>query len=981
MNDQLYFSAARRFITLFIGIILSFFMVESYAQNKFEYLYRKNLTYEQRVRLGEQHFEINGEYRGNGYKQFERWKYWSRRSLNERGMIIEADQIDREISAFQAKNSKNGTQNAISGNLVEMGPMSTTNTSTWSSHLGRLTSISVANGNHNHIIVSAPSGGVWKTTNNGGSWTPIFDQMNTLNVYATEISHANSQHYFVGTDGSGIFRSLDGGVSWSTTTGIDAGDRINTITMHPTTSTTLYATGEFSGKLYRSTNSGANWATVFTSSFRLYDLEFKPGDSNTIYVSGWGEIYISTDNGATWPTPVSAPFAGAEPIMMAVTPANTDYIYALAATGGGFHAVYRSTDSGASWFTRSNNSSGTNNILTYNQGQLGGQAPRDMDIEVSPTNSEEVHVAGVETWKSTNGGSSWAKSTDWTVTEDPLPFIHADIDQLTYVTVGNVHRLYAATDGGIFYSDNGAVNWVDITQGIGTRQFYRIGASKTDVDRVVGGSQDNGAGIIRGGVWYDWLGADGMETFVDKNNANIIYGTTQRGGLNRSNDGGNSRIALPKPPNENNGSWVTPFEQDPTSANVIYAGYKQLHRSADGGSTWQTISNFNLTGVGTDTTLSEVKIAPSDNNTIYACYSNRMFRTTDGGTNWTPLNFPIGFFQINFITVHPTISNRLIITLSGGDGGAKFLESNDGGNIWTNITGNLPNIGAQCAVYEADAMDGIYVGMNPGLYYKNNTSGGNWTNVGNNLPNVSVTELEIQQNTLYVGTYGRGLWKAPLGGVTNVCGDYVATGLPLQIPDNVPTGVTSTINVTATGSITDVNIKNLSGTHSYIGDLIFTLKSPAGTIVTLIDRDCNDARYQDFNVGLDDAAAGALPCPYVGGVTAKPVGNLSDFNGQSPTGEWVLTVSDNFEEDAGSLEGWTLEICVSGGGVPCPSTIAVNELAIASGTYQAGVQLTSSGTVPNGNNVFFRAGNNVELQPNFAVQSTAIFEARIGGCQ
>ena len=850
------------------GVAL-FFMIFSFqttihAQAKFDYQNRTDLSFEERVRLGALHFERSGKFRGNGFKQFERWKYWSARSLDANGNVISPEQINAEVRKFQAENP---IQSAISGPLTEMGPKSATNTSTWSSHLGRLAWIAVEPGNLSHILVGAPSGGAWKTLNNGGTWTPIFDNATDMDVYAVEISHANSQHYFIGTRGDGIYYSTNGGTTWTKSTGITAGEWISMIAMHPTNANILYATGQrfdnnllLQGHLYRSINGGVTWTVVLVDGVAgLYDVEFKPGDPNFIYVGAVGGIWRSTDGGVIFNFH-GASFPGAGVMMMAVTPANAEYVYALAETGGGFHAVYRSTNSGATWTTRSDNTMGDNNILTYTQTDLGGQAPRDMDIEVSPTNVDEVHVAGVETWKSTNGAATWVQSTDWNLGEFTIPFIHADIDQLTYVSVGATHRLFAATDGGIFYSDNGATNWSDITQGIGTRQFYRIGASKTEVDRVVGGSQDNGGGIIRGGMWYDWLGADGMETFVDKNNANTIYGTTQRGSMYKSLDGGNTIFSqLPKPLGENNGSWVTPFEQDPVLANTVYVGFKQVYRSIDGGFTWVPISNFNLAGVGTDTTLMELKIAASDNNTIYAAYGGRMYRTTNGGAIWTQLFFPVAFAQINFITVHPTTSNRLIVALSGAAGGQKFYESTNGGTNWNDISTNLPNVPAQCAIYEGDATDGIYVGMNPGMYYKNNASGGNWTNAGNNLPNVSVTEFEIENNTLYVATYGRGLWKASLGAAatytwTGATGTNWMTGTNWSsgnVPDNtnaviipnvandpiILNGQTANVNaitIQANGSLTVQNGGTLnSATSNFTVDAAGLFTAEIGSMVNI----------------------------------------------------------------------------------------------------------------------------------------------------
>jgi subtilisin-like proprotein convertase family protein len=215
----------------------------------------------------------------------------------------------------------------------------------------------------------------------------------------------------------------------------------------------------------------------------------------------------------------------------------------------------------------------------------------------------------------------------------------------------------------------------------------------------------------------------------------------------------------------------------------------------------------------------------------------------------------------------------------------------------------------------------------------------------------------------------------------NVCTDYPATNLNLNIPDNAPAGVQSMINVPTGGTIADVNIKNLNGTHTWIGDLDFTLQSPMGTVVNLIADRCNDNDDDDFNINLDDQAANPLSCPYNLGNTEQPENPLSVLNGQNPSGNWTLTVIDDAEGDTGMLQGWTLEICVSGGGGNCPPTRAVDDNPIAGGTFQAGTQLTSMGTIGAGNNVLFRAGNNVELKPNFDMGPNAILEIRIEGCQ
>ncbi len=213
------------------------------------------------------------------------------------------------------------------------------------------------------------------------------------------------------------------------------------------------------------------------------------------------------------------------------------------------------------------------------------------------------------------------------------------------------------------------------------------------------------------------------------------------------------------------------------------------------------------------------------------------------------------------------------------------------------------------------------------------------------------------------------------------CTDYMATDVPVNIPGNITGDITSTINVATGGVITDINIKNLTGTHTYVGDLTFTLTSPENTSVVLIENKCNDDNT-GFNINLDDQAAIVeVSCPLSDGHTERPDNPLSAFNGENPMGNWTLTINDNFDEDGGSLSAWTLEICIQSNGGDCPTNRMVDDTPIATGTYQAGTQLTSKGTVATGSNVTFRAGNNVQLNPDFITQTNATLEIRIEGCQ
>ena len=144
-------------------------------------------------------------------------------------------------------------------------------------------------------------------------------------------------------------------------------------------------------------------------------------------------------------------------------------------------------------------------------------------------------------------------------------------------------KVYVASDGGIFISTDGGISFDDKTTGLGIRQFYRISASTTTVGKVAGGSQDNGTGIMReDSIWYDFMGADGMEPLIMTHDDDIVIGSIQFGQLNKSNNAGGSLTGISQTQGGNNGEWITPLERDPNQGNTIYQGKNQLYKSTNG---------------------------------------------------------------------------------------------------------------------------------------------------------------------------------------------------------------------------------------------------------------------------------------------------------------------------------------------------------------------------------------------------------------
>ena len=722
------------------------------------------------IETAEAYFEGKDKGRGSGYKQFKRWEYNAIRSVKENGFLPSIPEQLSELQRYNAYlNETASSRQALNDNWQELGPSSWSATTSWNPGVGRITGIAIDPANEDHIIIGANTGGVWRTVDGGQNWLPLGDTFTNLTVYSVAMHPTNSNTYYFGSGNGLIFESTDAGATWSPK-GSAGNDYVNKIVINPTNTDMMFATSDYSG-IYRSVDAGNSWTKVVASESYGYDIEFKPNDVSTVYVTGTG-FHKSTDGGATFTT---IPGFNGGVKMIGVSEDDPDRVYLLEANGGSFGAFYVSTDSGSS-FTELNHSG--RNYFGYdtNGFESGGQAPRDMDVAVNPSNADEVHIAGVLTWRSLNGGVDFTCTSDWipnAAANANIGYCHADVDLLMFYG----ETLYTGTDGGIFKAENTtnltANYYEDITTGIGIRQFYRIGISQSANVVVTGGSQDNGTSFYTEAAgWRDWLGADGMEGFIDKNNTNVMYGTTQGGQLYRTDNAASTYTGLSEP-GQGGGNWVTPFEQDPIVTNTVYVGYNRIHKSANKGNTWTTISqNFG-------SNIEELKIAPSNNQIMYATNGGSVYKTEDGGASNWELMMNLGG-TISSIAVHPTKPYKIAVATTGN---LKVYVSNDGGDTWENYKLNLPNFSARAVVWDDNGADGLYLGMNYGIYYIDEGLT-EWQPFSNNLPNVIVNELEVNTvtGTLYAGTYGRGLWVSPLAeaSVLGTSDNAFASGIVLH---------------------------------------------------------------------------------------------------------------------------------------------------------------------------------------------------------
>lgn len=738
----------------------------SYAQEYVRLMESENANFYDVQKAFNEHWDGKKYEKGKGWKQFKRWEYFMEPRVNSAGIIANPSLPWLEHQKFQRNyglTKGNLSNKTASSNWTPIGP-SSWNAIGWNPGIGRVNVVAVDPNNSNIIYIGTPAGGCWKSIDNGNSWAPLTDDFSSLGVSGIAIDPNNSNIIYLATgdgDGNdtysiGVMKSTDGGNTWNST-GLNWSTSLSRtmrkIIIHPTNGNILWVAT--SSGLWKTTDAGANWTNLLGGSFR--DVELNPLNPNTIFACTNTAFYKSTDGGSNFSNVSSGlPSTSVGRFTIGVTPDDTNFVYVMATNSvdNGFLGIYRSTDAAFSFNLRTNSP----NIMGWSTSgnDSGGQGWYDLALAVSPTDKDEIYTGGINVWKSNDGGITMSALTRWNWPTGSFGYVHADIHTLDFV--GNV--LFCGSDGGIFRSTNNGSSWTDITIGIQNSQFYRLGTSATDAGIVMAGAQDNGCTLLKNGTWTHITGGDGMECVVDYSNPNIMYSTSQNGSIYKSTDGGGSFNFTSGGINDN-GAWVTPYTQDPNNPSTIFAGYTDVWKSTDGGNTWNTISNFG------SITLRSLVVAPSNSNVIYTATLSTIRKTTDGGNNWVDITTGLPSNSITYISVHNTNPDILWVSFSGSTAGEKVYKSTDGGVNWTNVSGNLPNLPINCVLYENGTNNGIYVGTDIGIYYKNDDLL-NWQPFMTGLPNVMVNELEIHYPTgkIRAATYGRGIWESDVFATT-----------------------------------------------------------------------------------------------------------------------------------------------------------------------------------------------------------------------
>ena len=715
-----------------------------------------------------------------GFKQFKRWEYFWLQRTYPSGNFPEGIDVFESYKSYEKKQNNNSL--LLNVQWTPHGPFNEPTAASGQQGIGRVNSIRFNPNNQNEIWAGSASGGLWKSTNFGQSWSTFeFTQFLSIGVSDIGIAKSNPRIVYVATGdmfGStsnrnfysiGLIKTTDGGSTWNTTTlnhKLEERLLLGRVLVNPVNPNLVYVASNRG--IYKSTDGGTTWRQ-FERSSHVMGMEFKPNDANVIYASTYSHtggtgVYVSYDAGETWKRNLY--ISNAVRIALAVTPANPEKVYTLAANTVtfGFNSVYQSDNSGETFELKATTASLSRNILGWYTGNPNnddrGQGFYDLCIAASPTVEDELYFGGINLWRTTDPGleSSYTKIAHWTPSQS-LPYVHAD--QHVFAFAPDNTTLFVGNDGGIDATTNRGATWTSFSNGMNITQYYRIGVSQSQSNTVIAGAQDNGTALYKGNdKWNKVYSSDGMECIIDYSNPTRMYATTYNGNIFRSNNGGQSFAhILGTNTTQEEGDWVTPFVLNPMLSSTIYAGFRSVWKSENFGSSgsWKKISNFSPSS-----TLKSLAIAPSDTNVIYAASQNQLFATYNGGKDWQTIYTSNTY--ITYIAVDHINPRRVWVTKSGYNAYDKVLEIIDS-TVVRNLSGNLPNVPVNTIVLQENSPDRLYIGTDIGVFVSDYNSA-YWEKFGSDLPNVIIMELEIHKNDnkIFAATYGRGLWSAPLIG-------------------------------------------------------------------------------------------------------------------------------------------------------------------------------------------------------------------------
>lgn len=678
-----------------------------------------------------------GFYRDGDFVKYQRWQAFWKNNLNPDGSLGDPTAYHRE--------NQSGQRGALGPfDDIEWNNISYEDYITYQIGMGRTTSLGFHPTDTNTYFVGAAIGGVWKTTNNGGTYAPIGDSLPHLAVSSIVVNRdtpstiyiALSDHVWYGPPSIGVYKTTDGGELWEPTSlSFDLSDQVRIYWMiaDPVQADRIFIGTE--NGLYR-TDDGFETVEL-VNDLNTRDIKFKPNNPSVVYqVNSTGAFYKSTDGGATFVPMVSIAGGTAQ---IAVTPLDPEKIYIRAGS-----TMKRSYDAGETF----------GNAITLPE--------NNAQIQFSPTDDEVLVIGNFEVLKSTDNGDNFDALTHW-LGDNKLPMIHVD-HRNAFTNPLQEEYVYFCCDGGVYRLDVEEEEFTNLCDGLVITQFYDIACSRTDENIVGGGSQDNG-NVFRStsGEWLQYANTgDGMNQEIDPWNENIRYWEYQYGSLQRWQSNANWGISPDGQGGQ--GAWETPYKLDQNIPDRIVVAYDRVYESWAQGSFWEEISNPLTTG-----NLEHLAIAPSNSNRIYVARGSSIWVKDIFSNDWFPQQLPVS--SMTDLEVDPINMDVVYITEPGYSAGEKVWRSSDACATWENISGSLPNVSTGAIETYNIVAGGLFVGTDAGVYYTDDSMD-DWELYGS-VPNTRVSDIELQYSgqKIRIGTHGRGVLEAPVS--IGVCQDGV----------------------------------------------------------------------------------------------------------------------------------------------------------------------------------------------------------------
>jgi len=688
---------------------------------------------------------------------------------------------------------------------------------------GRVADLAVARapGLPDAIYVGTASGGIFKSTNQGTSWTPVFDRVDAMmSIGDLAVAPSNPNVIWAGTGeannrqssswGDGVYRSLDGGRTWKAA-GLAETRHIGRVLVHPSNPDVVYvaAVGHLWGSnsergVFKTTDGGQSWTRVLhvDDHTGATDVVMDPDNPDTLFAAtyqrqrkAWGfngggpgsGIYRTRDGGANW-TKLSTGLPGGDKgrIGLDIFAGDSRLVYAVVEAPGRESGVYRSTDGGDTWEAWS---SLNPRPMYYSQ------------IRTDPKDPRRVYLLGSNRgfYISDDGGKTF---------RDVFSTVHSE-DHALWIDPADTNHLIVGGDGGVSISWDRGVTWL-FRDNLPIGQFYEISADLQDPYTICGGLQDNGHWCVPSATrnqtgianrdGFNIGSGDGFYARIDPADARTAFIESQEGRANRVNLATLERQAISpgalRPGTDRvsterqRWNWNTPIVMSGFDSKVLYMGSHLVFRSADRGMTWTAISpdltaNVNREslqmmggpvperalsrhdGQTSFSTLTTIAESPLDAKLLYTGSDDGQVQVTkDGGQKWTNLTaripgLPPGTY-VSSVAASRHVAGRVYLTFDGhynDDYSAYAYVSNDYGQTWRSIASGLPATSLHRLREHPRNAGLLFLGHERGIHFSID-GGATWSSLNLNMPNVPVDDILIhpRDNDLIVGTHGRSIW-------------------------------------------------------------------------------------------------------------------------------------------------------------------------------------------------------------------------------